>query len=98
MNKDSNRKGKTMIYLHLKTKNDNNGNPRRLYLVINDNGGVVEAIDEGYSGDQVARKYPQIIQGPPINITPTEYRDWLRHYGGVVKTRRSSQNLHKAYQ
>lgn len=39
-----------MCYQHLKTKNDRNGNPRRLWVAYNYRGNVCEVIDEGYSG------------------------------------------------
>jgi len=70
-----------MIYLHLKCTNDNNGNPRRLFLVLDHKGGIVDAIDEGYRGRcAVTKKYPHAKQGPDIRTTPAERRDLLRDF------------------
>lgn len=68
-----------MIYLHLATKHDTNGNPRRLFLVLDEDGNPVDAIDEGYAGSrQVYEKYPNIMDGPRIEVTISEYKDWLK--------------------
>jgi hypothetical protein len=34
------------------TKNDNSGNPRRVYVIRDERGAVVATIDEGYAGDR----------------------------------------------
>lgn len=71
-----------MISLHICAPNDNNGNPRRCFVVIDDAGNVVEAIDEGYDGQSaVTDKYPDAKLGPKIEVTPSEYRSWLREHG-----------------
>jgi hypothetical protein len=33
-------------------KNDNNGNPRRVYVIRDEHGAVMATIDEGYAGDR----------------------------------------------
>ena len=69
-----------MIYLHWSTKNDVNGNPRRLYMVLDDDGCVVDVINEGYAGNsQVRRKYPDAVVGPRIEVPISEYNDWLKY-------------------
>lgn len=68
------------IVLHLRAKNDSNGNPRRFYAVINaETGQLIEAIDEGYRGFNAwKRKYPNAIEGPSFDTTPECRRDYLR--------------------
>lgn len=39
--------------LHLNAGNDRNGNPRRLFLVLHPERGIVGTADEGYSGTHV---------------------------------------------
>lgn len=70
-----------MIYLHLKCPNDDNGNPRRIYLVLDKNGDIVDAIDEGYKGVRaVTKKYPRAKQGPSFRIYPSDRRYLLREF------------------
>jgi hypothetical protein len=67
---------KPVAYQHLRAKNDVNGNPRRLFVVYGPGGEVLEVIDEGYRGWPVHLR--DIAQLPTFDITPTEYRQWLR--------------------
>lgn len=61
---------------HLRAPNDYNGNPRRVYVVYNRAGDVVDAIDEGYRG------LPQSLRGvaglPSIEVAPSVYREFLK--------------------
>lgn len=53
--------------IKLATKNDNNGNPRRVWVLLNStpseiapttlSGNVITAIDEGYSGNAEVKKF-----------------------------------------
>lgn len=65
-----------MLAICLNAGNDRNGNPRRAWVLINDNGLVVGAKDEGYGGFP----YPGHTKGPRFTTTPAEYRDWLRTF------------------
>ena len=72
-----------MVAIKLCAKNDINGNPRRVFVVLDDMGSLVEAIDEGYNGTaELFAKYPDIskVQGWPIEFatTPAEYRRLLK--------------------
>jgi hypothetical protein len=69
-----------MLYIHLNAGHTGNGNPRRLFLVIDpDSGQAVDAVDEGYEGTgAVTREYPGIKAGPEIHTTPAEYRELLK--------------------
>ena len=67
-----------MLYVRLSAENDNNGNPRRCYVVMDDEGKAIEVIDEGYTGrSAVTDKYPDAQEGPTIHVKVGEYRDWI---------------------
>lgn len=70
-----------MECIHLRAPNDRSGNPRRIYLVVHMNE-VWHAIDEGYKGIGALREvYPHLPDLTPacaIDITATEYREWMR--------------------
>lgn len=69
--------------IHLKAKNDTNGNPRRLYLILDNDSDAVDAVDEGYKGrGALDEHYEGVPIGVTIQVTPKEYRDWLRHFHG----------------
>jgi hypothetical protein len=62
----------TSVVLHLKAKNDVNGNPRRLFVLI-ENGEVRKVVNEGYRGiPEELRDLPII----PINVTTSEFESW----------------------
>ncbi len=72
----------TQIVLHLRTKHDANGNPRRLYLPLDPDarmGSVTHVIEEGYAG-----RSKLVLNGIinyvllPIEVPISEYREWIR--------------------
>ena len=74
-----------LIAIHLNAGNDRNGNPRRVYVVLNENGAIVDTIDEGYSGDSGVRKLR--VDGEKVKMdfvfnrfetTPKEYRELVK--------------------
>lgn len=66
-----------MMFIRLKTTNDINGNPRRVFVVYRDNV-VIATHDEGYSGTGELRAiYPKILDGGDFMTTPKEYRKLL---------------------
>lgn len=66
---------------HIRTDNDRNGNPRRLYLVVAEDGSVV-AYNEGYYGHQAvpAAYRRDAVPLPSIDVTPSEYRRLLKTF------------------
>lgn len=71
------------LAISLKAGHDINGNPRRVWVVL-DGGEVVDAIDEGYLGAAaVLGKYPNAILGPRFETTLKEYKSLLRLYKDV---------------
>ena len=66
--------------LHMCAKNDVNGNPRRLYVMSNDDGKYIACWDEGYKGSDAVpgefRKDAYLSQR--FDVTVTEYNKLLR--------------------
>ena len=63
--------------LHLNAGNDRNGNPRRLYVVM-ENGRIVAVFNEGYEGHgAIPAAYKRLYAhvGERIDITPAQYRE-----------------------
>ena len=69
--------------LHLATKLDKNGNPRRLYTIVHPDVGIVVSVDEGYSGVESiavikacvgAMDILKTVYINLIEITPAEYK------------------------
>ncbi len=71
---------KTMaIYIRFNAGNDTNGNPRRVFVVFNPRGTIVETLDEGYVGNhEVRAKYPKHKDGGTFETTPKEYRNLVK--------------------
>ena len=64
-----------MAIQHLTANNDANGNPRRVWAVYSRTGGILDVIDEGYSG--FPSKYRDLPQLPTVSIDGAEYREWM---------------------
>ncbi len=79
---------KQVLVQHICTTNDTNGNPRRLWLVITNEGTV--ALDEGYEGGNVYIRYLKEhwsyldcsvpLHLPTIEVKPAEYKRLLKDY------------------
>ena len=72
----------TQIVLYLKTSNDVNGNPRRLYLPLDPYMGdpITHVIEEGYRGragleENIDGGYEEI----QIEVPVSEYKKWIRY-------------------
>jgi hypothetical protein len=63
-----------MIAIHLNAGNDRNGNPRRLFLILNEKATIVRAIDEGYEGTQAL--VPEFASVPVSQQIPTTYKEY----------------------
>lgn len=74
-----------VLALHLKTRSDTNGNPRRLFAVVNCEGEVIGVADEGYRGTRAVEELKRargwdafsIPIGSQIEITPRAYRELI---------------------
>lgn len=80
-----------MVCIKLCAKNDSNGNPRRCYVLLDSDGAVVCAVDEGYEGLGALAAIPgaSCITYTPVEFdtTPTEYRRLLREFPASRKPR-----------
>lgn len=67
------------FYNYFGTTHDSNGNPRRVYVVYNELGQVIDVFDERYNGDsRIKVAYHDVVMlGGRVQITPAEYRTWL---------------------
>jgi hypothetical protein len=69
------------IALKFNAGNDRNGNPRRVFVVVNTSGVVLSAHDEGYQGEKaVTQHYPGIAIVGQFDITPTDYKYFIKQY------------------
>jgi hypothetical protein len=70
-----------MEFLYLKSTNDNNGNSRRLFLLVSD-GEALAVWPEGYSGSDAVpgelRERAWRAQSFPVAIGAAEYRRFLK--------------------
>ena len=81
--KDSSER-RAALAIRLNAGNDGNGNPRRVFVVFNGNGTILEAIDEGYDGTSALySKYPEAheLWVNSFPTTPAEYRGLIKAYG-----------------
>lgn len=69
--------GKPVVVLHLRAKNDTNGNPQRLWMIVSDEGQILDVIDEGYSN--LPEKY-RYLPDITIDLKQGTYRDTLRSW------------------
>lgn len=70
--------GKMYMYQHLSADSDPNGNPRRLYVVMDANGNITKVIDEEYKG--FPKELTGLVQLPEYKISVKEYRSILKNY------------------
>jgi len=78
-----------MFAIHLRGPNDRNGNPVRCYLILDNDGDAVDAVDEEYkSHGALKRNYPDVKIGVSIETTSAEVRGWLATFDGRVKASR----------
>lgn len=66
------------IAIRLNAGNDVNGNPRRVFVVLDPMVGVIDAIDEGYEGEAELRKRYRISSTADLDTTPRQYRELVK--------------------
>lgn len=66
------------MYQHLRCTNDNNGNPRRVFVFYDATGGIVAVEDEGYHGEP--RGCRGLVRLLPIDTYPEMRRELLREF------------------
>ena len=67
------------MIIRLNAKNDRNGNPRRVFVVIDGTGNITKTVDEGYSGQGalVEAGIKEEWSGLTFDTTPSEYRSLI---------------------
>ena len=74
-----------MVCIKLRAKNDSNGNPRRVYVMLDSDGSIVGAAEEGYEGHGAIARLPGAsgVKYTPVEFdtTPAEYRRIVREFG-----------------
>jgi hypothetical protein len=65
------------ITQHWCAPNDNNGNPRRCFVIWSDDGILLDVIDEGYSGPP--RWVRDLVQLGDVIVRPSDYKAMLKH-------------------
>jgi hypothetical protein len=74
------------VAIRLDAPRDINGNPRRVYLVIDPLSGgstegqhIIDTIDEGYEGrSALTSRYPGAKYLFSVKVTTQEYKTWLK--------------------
>lgn len=84
--------------IRLDAGHDTNGNPRRVFVVLDKDSDVLAAVDEGYAGSHALEEWIPGALGsrlrranyPTFATTGAEYRGLLRDYGprGVIRRQR----------
>lgn len=70
-------------WIHMRAPNDSNGNPRRIFVKIQD-GTIVDTADEGFRGIASAREkgMPLGYSPPMFDVSASEYRILKNWRGG----------------
>jgi hypothetical protein len=78
-----------MIAVYVGTKNSVSGNPKRGWAVYGHDGQLEDFVDEGYSGRQALKVagYSDLPETGRIDITPGQYRDFMRTSKGKAGRR-----------
>ena len=64
------------MLLRLAAPNDSNGNPRRCFVLFDENGIGVATYPEGYEGRECLPKHLRQTIAPTINVPVAEYKRW----------------------
>jgi hypothetical protein len=69
-----------MQLIYLRASNDSEGNPRRSWILLNDNGIAVDCFDEGYSGTAAvpAKFKHERLTAPSIHVAVRELNAWRK--------------------
>ena len=69
-----------MIAIYIDAGNDNNGNPKRGWIITDDDANFIDFVDEGYEGNSAlaSRGYGNISATQRIEVKPSVYRDARR--------------------
>lgn len=71
---------RTTSIIKLNAGNDNNGNPRRVWVGISPDGGISGAWNEGYAGRHAMPARLRNKSAMEFATTPAEYRSILKQF------------------
>lgn len=66
------------MYQHLSAGSDANGNPRRVFIIMDANGNILKAIDEEYKG--LPAECKGLVQLPQFEVSVREYKILLKNF------------------
>jgi hypothetical protein len=68
-------------YQHLRHVggNDTNGNPRRIFVLYDAQGNIVQTINEGYRG--TPSEVRGLVQLPGYSVSASDFRELSKHKG-----------------
>ena len=73
-----------MIAIYINAGNSTNGNPRRGWIITNNDGEFIDFVDEDYAGTGALRTsaYPNAVSTPVIKVEPSVYKSaYTQTYG-----------------
>lgn len=78
-----------MLAIYIDAGNDRNGNPKRGWIIAEDDGQFKDFVDEGYGGiGNLRAQYGNIASTQRIEVAKSVYRDVHHHaYGGLPSER-----------
>ena len=90
---------KKVFSVRLNAGNDVNGNPRRVYVVFDSSGKIIDAIDEGYSGiNALDSAYPKHNDSvASFDTSPSEYRELVKSYSKRTTAKSRSKPHRQKY-
>jgi hypothetical protein len=78
------------LAIKIEAGNDRNGNPRRGWIIADDNGSFINFINEGYSGAEAlsAAGYANLPRTEAIDVLPATYKSAYRQSQSEKPSRR----------
>ncbi len=69
-----------MIAIHINAGNNTNGNPRRGWIIADNDGQFVDFVDEGFQGTGALRVagYNELPRTKTLKVTPATYQELRR--------------------
>jgi hypothetical protein len=68
------------VVIRLDAGHDRNGNPRRVFVVLNEHSDIVAAYDEEYRGKGALPEELRGVNYPTLATTPGEYRQLVKEH------------------
>jgi hypothetical protein len=87
-----------MLAIYIDAGHSTSGNPRRGWIIADDQGNFISFVDEGYEGRSALDRggYRNLAATPRIEVKPSVYRDAYRQsYSGVERAMKRENKLHR---